>query len=107
MSAYLLDTGATVTCSHGGSASPTTPSSKVSTNHQAIVPQTSTYTVSSCPYTTPAGVSLPCVTAQFTSAATRVRAGGEPVLLKDSQATTTPNGVSLTVSNTQESVKAT
>jgi hypothetical protein len=36
-----------------------------------------------------------------------VRAGGEPVLLKDSQATTTPNGVSLTVSSTQMRVKGT
>ena len=107
MSAYLLDRGATVMCSHGGSATPMTTSTRVKANGQSIVTQTSTYSISGCPYTTAAGVPMPCVTAQWTSAATRVRAGGEPVLLKDSQATTTPNGVSLTVSSTQMRVKGT
>lgn len=107
MSAYLLDKGATVMCSHGGSATPTTTNARVKANGQSVVTQTSTYSISGCPYTTPAGVPMPCVTAQWTSAATRVRAGGEPVLLQDSQATTTPNGVSLTVASTQMRVKGT
>jgi hypothetical protein len=48
---------------------------------------------------------MPCVTAQWTVAALRVRADGVPVLLQDSQAVTVPNGVPLTVTVTQPRVK--
>jgi hypothetical protein len=49
----------------------------------------------------------PCVTAQFVMGATRVTAGGEPVLLQDSQSICTPTGTPLTVSVTQTKVKGT
>jgi hypothetical protein len=107
MADALIERSATVTCSHQGTASPTTTSTRVKASNQAIVTQTGTWTISSCTYTTAAGNPLPCVTAQWTSAATRVKSGGEAVLLETSQATTVPNGVSLTVSNTQQRVKGT
>jgi hypothetical protein len=106
MGSYILDAGATVMCSHGGTATPTNRSTRVRAGGQAVITQSSTCAIAGCSnvYGT---VYVPCVTAQFTSAATRVRAGGEPVLLQSSQATTTPNGVSLTIASTQTRVQAT
>lgn len=106
MSSYILDLSATVMCQHGGTAMPVTTSARVRVNNQPIVTQSSTYTIAGCTYVT-GNVYTPCVTAQWTSAAQRVRASGEPVLLKDNQATTTPNGTGLTITNTQTRVKAT
>jgi hypothetical protein len=46
------------------------------------------------------------VTAQWTTAATRVTAGGAPVLLQDSVAVCAPTGTGLNVLLTQLRVKA-
>jgi hypothetical protein len=51
--------------------------------------------------------SPPCVTAQWVTGAIRVLAGGQPVLLQDSQAVCTPSGGSLLVVVTQMRVKGT
>ena len=48
---------------------------------------------------------MPCVTAQWVSAATRVKAGGLPVLLQDSQAVCAPNGTGVNILVTQVRVK--
>ncbi len=105
MPGYLLHLGATVMCSHAGQAMPTAPNPRVMVSSQPVVTQTTTYTVAGCLFTTPAGAPLPCVTAQWVMGAMRVKAGGMPVLLQDSQAITVPNGVPLTVSVTQVRVK--
>lgn len=105
MPGFLLHLGATVMCSHGGQAMPAAPNPRVKVSNQMVVNQTTPYTVAGCPFTTPAGAPLPCVTAQWTTGAIRVKAGGMPVLLQDSQATTVPNGVPLIVSVTQPRVK--
>jgi hypothetical protein len=47
----------------------------------------------------------PCTTAQWVSAATRVRASGGPVLLADSQAVCTPTGTGLIIAVTQVRVR--
>jgi hypothetical protein len=49
---------------------------------------------------------MPCVTAQWVTAATRVLVGGVPVLLQDSQAVCVPNGTGVTIAVTQVRVKA-
>lgn len=106
MSAYLLHDGATVFCQHCGQAQATMPYSRVKVAGQAVTLQTDPWTVSGCPYmvgTAP----VPCVTAQWTSGATRVKAGGAPVLLQDSQAVCTPNGTGVTIAQTQTRVKGT
>lgn len=105
MPGLLLHVGATVMCSHGGQAMPTAPNPRVKVSSQPVVNQTGPYTVAGCPFTTPAGAPLPCVTGQWVTGAIRVKAGGMPVLLQDSQAITVPNGVPLTVSVTQPRVK--
>ena len=96
--AALLHEGATVQCIHGGQAQPMVTDPQVTVGDQAIVTQSDLYTVSGCPNPTQAGG--PCVTAQFMTAAVRVRANGQPVLLSDSQAVCTPTGT-LTIISTQ------
>lgn len=80
-------------CVHMGRATPTVPNPRVSVLGQPTVLITSPYVVAACPFTTPGGTPMPCVTAQFTTAATRVQSNGQPLLLVDSQAVTVPNGV--------------
>jgi len=107
MPGFLLHLGATVVCAHGGQAQPTAPNPRVLVNGQPVVTQAAPYVVAGCPFTTPAAAPMPCVTGQFVSAATRVFAGGQPVLLQDSQAICTPNGTPLTVVVTQVRVRGT
>ena len=104
MPGYLLHSGATVICSHGGQAMPTMPNPRVRVSSQPIVTQPTMYTVAGCPFVT-GGNPLPCITASWMTAAARVKAGGIPVLLQDSQAITTPNAVPLNVIVTQFRVK--
>lgn len=101
---YLLTQGATVLCQHSGQAQPTVTSPRVKIAGQAIVTQSSSYTISACSFMKGSAPS-PCVTAQWTSAATRVKAGGAPALLKESQATCTPNGTGVNIVMTQTRVK--
>ena len=99
MPGFLLHSGATVQCMHAGQAQPTAINPRVKVNGQPIVTQSGTYTVAGCTS------NPPCVTAQWVSAATRVKAGGQPVLLQDSQAVCTPTGTGLNISVTQTRVK--
>ncbi|MCB1861070.1 MAG: hypothetical protein KDI47_04975, partial [Gammaproteobacteria bacterium] len=70
-----------------------------------VVTQPTPHMVAGCPFTTPAGTPMPCVTAQWVSAAVRVKAGGVPVLLQDSQATCIPNGTPVSIAATQVRVR--
>ena len=101
----LLHAGATVLCQHGGQATATAPNPRVKLGGQPVATQTAPWTVAGCPFTTGSGP-LPCVTAQFVTASLRVRAGGAPVLLSDSQAVCVPNGTGVNVVMTQMRVKA-
>lgn len=101
---FILHQGATVMCSHGGQAMPTVPNPRVKVGGQMVATQSTTYTVSGCPFSTPGGP-LPCVTAQWVVAAMRVKAGGVPVVVQESTAVTVPNGVPLNVAVVQPRVK--
>lgn len=103
MPGYLLHVGATVLCAHGGQAQPMAPDARVRVGGQPVVTQAAPYSVAACPFAT--GSPQPCVTAQWVTAALRVRASGQPVLLQDSQAVTAPNAVPLNVVSTQVRVK--
>jgi uncharacterized Zn-binding protein involved in type VI secretion len=72
---------------------------------QMVVTQNAPHSVVGCPFTTPAGNPMPCVMAQWVTAATRVRVGGVPVLLQDSQAICTPNGTGVSIVMTQTRVR--
>ena len=51
------------------------------------------------------GAPSPCVSAAWTTVATRVKAGGAPVLLVDSQAQCVPNGTGVLVAPSQVRVR--
>jgi hypothetical protein len=94
MPGQLLHFGATVLCSHAGQAQPTTPNPRVTLGGQQLVVLTTPYTVAGCPLPPQAGG--PCVSAQWIVGATRVLAGGTPVLLQDSRSVCVPTGTPLT-----------
>lgn len=104
MPGFLLHVGATVICMHGGQAMPTAPNPRVRVGGQPVTTQSAPYTVAGCPFNV-SGSPVPCVTAQFVTAATRVRAGGLPVLLQDSQAVCVPNGTGVNILVTQVRVR--
>lgn len=104
MPGYLLSADSSVMCAHAGLAQPIAMNPHVTVGGQPTVVQSSSYTVSGCPFMNGPNPS-PCVTAQWTIAATRVRSGGQFLLLQDSQAICTPNGTPLTVTATQVRAK--
>jgi hypothetical protein len=106
VSGFVLHAGATVMCAHGGQAMPTTPNPRVRVGGQPVVTQSEPYTVAGCAFVPPGG-NGPCVTAQWGVAATRVRAGGKPVVLASSQSICTPTGTPLTIAVTQARVRGT
>lgn len=95
----------TVQCVHMGRATPLTPNPRVTLNGQPSVTIASPYAIAGCPFT-PGTNPLPCVTATFITAATRVTSNGQPLLLADSQAITVPNGVPLVIVPAQARVIA-
>jgi hypothetical protein len=106
MPGFLLHQGATVMCTHGGSAQPVQVNARVTVGGQPTLVQSTTHTISGCPYVT-GTTPTPCVTAAWTVAATRVTSSGQPLLLKDSQAVCAPNGTPVNVVVTQVRVKGT
>lgn len=92
MPGFLLHFGATVRCFHGGSAQPLVVSPRVLLAGQPAVTSASVYSIAGCGGPSPPG---PCVTAQWATAAARVMASGQPVLLQDSQAICAPTGAGL------------
>ena len=104
MPGYVLHSGATVLCAHGGQATPTVPSARVSVAGQPATTLSGPWTVAGCPFAP--GGPVPCVTAQWMVGATRVLSGGAPLLLQDSQAVCAPNGTPVTIVVTQLRVKA-
>lgn len=94
-------------CAHAGQAQPTVPNPRVKVGGQPIVTLPTVYTVAGCTMPPPPAGNGPCVTAQFVMGATRVMAGGQPVLLQDSQAICVPTGTPLNIVVTQMRVKGT
>lgn len=90
----LLHLGATVLCAHGGSATPTAPNPRVLVSGQPSVVMSPPYVIAGCPFNVSGGP-VPCVTAQWVVAATRVFSGGQPLVLMNSQAICAPNGTPL------------
>lgn len=90
----ILHLGATVLCAHGGQATPTAPNPRVTVSGQPITTIAAPYAVAGCPFVPPGG-NGPCVTGQWTVGATRVLAGGQPVVLMTGVATCTPTATPL------------
>jgi uncharacterized Zn-binding protein involved in type VI secretion len=105
MPGFILHAGATVLCAHGGQVQATLPNPRVKVGGQPVVTQPNPHSIAGCPFNV-SGSPVPCVTAQWITGALRVKAGGMPVLLQDSQATCIPNGTPVNIVLTQVRVKA-
>lgn len=104
MPGFLLHAGATILCAHAGQVQAAVPNPRVRVAGQPIVTQPNPHMVAGCPFNV-AGGPVPCVTAQWVTGATRVRATGMPVLLQDSQAVCAPNGTPVSIIVTQIRVR--
>jgi hypothetical protein len=107
MPGFVVHFGAQVLCAHAGRATPTAPNPRVTVSGQSVVTLATPYIVAGCTMPSPTAGNGPCVSAQFVSAATRVTASGQPLLLFDSQAICAPTGTPLTIVQTQTRVTAT
>jgi hypothetical protein len=105
MPGFLLHVGATVMCSHAGQAQPTVPNPRVTVMGQPAISMTPPYVIAGCALT--GTVNPPCVTAQWTTAATRVTSNGQPLVLLDSQSVCVAPGTPLLILATQTRVTAT
>lgn len=101
----LLHVGASVMCPHGGQAQPAEPNRRVWVAGQPTVTMSMVFTVTGCGLVGPAQEGGgPCVIATWVTGATRVTAGGVPLLLADSVAVCSPTGTPLTTARTQTRV---
>jgi hypothetical protein len=107
MPGFLLHLGASVQCAHAGVAQPTVVDPRVLVAGQPIVTQPGAYVVAGCALPPPLAGNGPCVAALWVSAATRVFADGQPILLQDSQAICAPTGTPLLIVATQVRVRGT
>lgn len=103
MPGFLLHANATVMCAHGGQAQPMVPFARVTVSGMPIATMASPHIIAGCPFVPPGG-NGPCVTAQWLIGATRITAGGMPVLLQSSQAICAPTGTPLNIILTQTRV---
>jgi Domain of unknown function (DUF4280) len=106
MPGFILHSGAVVQCVHFGMAQPVAVNPRVTVSGQPIVTMANTYTIAACTFPAMSTGAPPCATAQWTTAAVRVTAMGQPVLLQDSQATCIPTGTPLIIMSTQPRVSA-
>jgi hypothetical protein len=106
MPGFLLHVGAQVLCAHTGQATPTVPNPRVTVSGQPTVTMAAPYAIAGCVFNV-SGSPVPCVTAQWTTAATRITSNGQPLLLLDSQAVCAPNGTPLLITVTQTRVTGT
>jgi len=79
------------------------PFPRVTVSGMPITTMASPYIIIGCPFVPPGG-NGPCVTAQWIVGATRVIAGGMPVLLQTSQAICSPTVTPLNIILTQTRV---
>jgi hypothetical protein len=107
MPGFVLHQGATVTCLHGGQAMPTKPDLRVSVSGMKVTVQPVPYTVAGCTLPPPTAGNGPCVTAQWMTGALRVKASGQPLLVRSSQAVCAPTGTGVIIAATQIRVRAT
>lgn len=86
----IVHLGATVLCTHAGTATPTAPFPRVTVSGQAVVTLATPYLIAGCALSTTS--TPPCVTGQWLVGAVRVLAGGTPVALQSGSSTCIPTG---------------
>lgn len=104
MAGFLLQAGATVTCSHGGQAVATSPNPSVAIEGQPTALISGQWAIAGCPLVPPP--LSPCVTAQWVTGTTRVTSNGQPLVVQSGAAVCVPNGTPLIPIATQSRVTA-
>ena len=106
MPSPILHTGATVMCSHGGQAMPTSPSPQVFVSGMPIATIAAPFAVAGCAFVPPGG-NGPCVTGQWVMGATQVFSSGAPVAIMSGTSICTPTGTPMLPVQAQTQVLAT
>lgn len=84
MPGFLLHVGITAMCPHGGQISVVSTNTRVKVCGQTVAVMGDSFTVAGCAFTVPTNKPQPCVKAQWTVPAMRVKVCGKQVLLKSS-----------------------
>lgn len=84
MSGFLLHVGATALCPHAGPVQVVSSNTRVLVGGQPVATLADNFVISGCVFTVPSGKPQPCVTVQWLVPASRVRVGGQPVILQTS-----------------------
>lgn len=82
MAASIVQVGASIQCPHGGVVSATPGNPRVRLGGQPVTTAADTFVVAGCPFvvgTKP----QPCVQVQWLTTSTRVKVGGQPVILQN------------------------
>lgn len=111
MGANLLNASSQLQCPHGGMVQITTSNTKAKAGGDFIVRSSDTFTISGCPFQTPAPSPHPCMTVQWIVTGQMVKADGALVLTKSSTglckaADEAPQGTVL-INSTQTKVSGT
>lgn len=106
MPGLVLHLGATVICAHAGQATPTAPFPRVLVLGQPVTTLGAPYVVAGCAMPPPIAGNGPCITGQWLMGATRVLAGGQPVLINPAPSICAPTGTPMTAIVTQTRVTA-
>jgi hypothetical protein len=104
MGGFLLTTGATVLCSHGGRALAASPNAGVTVNGSPTVLLSSQWTVAGCPLAPPP--LPPCVAAQWITGSRRVTSMGQPLAISTGEGVSFPAGTPLICADAQVRVTA-
>lgn len=106
MPGNIVHTGAVVTCSHGGQASPTVSNPRVKLNGMEAAMAPIPYKVVGCALPPPPGGNGPCVTGTWTTQSVRVKSNQMAFVLSDSMSTCAPTATPMMILGTQFRVKA-
>ena len=87
MGAPVLMASSVIQCAHGATASAVPGQARVFAGGQPVLVQTDRVSVAGCPFQVPpTPTPSPCVQVVFSSASTRVRASGVPILTQGASA---------------------
>jgi hypothetical protein len=101
MPGFIVHVGATILCAHGGQATPTVPFPRVTVSGQPVVTIAGPCVVAGCSMPPPTAGNGPCVTGQWLVGATRVLAGGQPLVVQSSSSVCAPTGTPMIIAVTQ------
>jgi hypothetical protein len=84
MGANILHVGMTALCPHGGQVSVVPGSPRVKVGGQPVATMGDQFLIAGCAFTVPPAKPQPCIKVQWLAVATRVKAGGQFVILQTS-----------------------